>query len=181
MTGRVVDSYTNIYLVKMFVHHDIEINYAKKVIEKARETFQQKMQLYTCMEISLGVQNGFLIIGIVSCAVRPWIQSVADIGLIAVATALTLRMNAVSGWIIFAVSNFYRNLGVVAEGMQIITQPIALLDKPNAKPLVIVKGELELCDLSHHYGKMTGGLIISICLLLQAKKLVWLGNLRQEN
>ena len=129
----------------------------KKVIEKARETFQQKMQLYTCMEISLGVQNGFLIIGIVSRAVRPWIQSVADIGLIAEATALTLRMNAVSGWIRFAVSNFYRNLGVVAEGMPIITQPIALLDKPNAKPLVIVKGELELCDLSHHYGKTTGG------------------------
>ena len=104
----------------------------KKVIEKARETFQQEMRLYTCMEISFSVQNGFLIVGIVYCAVRPWIQSVADIGLIAVATALTLRMNAVSGWITFAVSNFYRNLGVVAEGMQIITQPIALLDTPNA-------------------------------------------------
>ena len=59
VTGRVVDRYTNIYLVKIFALYDIKINYAKKVIEKSHETFQQEMWLYTYMEILLSVLNGF--------------------------------------------------------------------------------------------------------------------------
>ena len=158
VTGRVVDSYTNIHSVKMFAHHDREIDYAKEVIEKARLTFQQEMRLYTIMDISLSVLNGFLIVGVVAWAIWLWVHGFADIGVVAVATALTLRMNGMSGWIMWAVSNFYRNLGVVAEGMKTIAQPVMLLDGPDAKPLVIADGALELRDLSHHYGKEAGGL-----------------------
>ncbi|MCO4847664.1 MAG: ABC transporter ATP-binding protein [Yoonia sp.] len=158
VTGRVVDSYTNIHAVKMFAHQDLEINYAKDVIENARQTFQKEMRLYTIMDIALSVLNGFLIVGVVAWAVWLWVQGFADIGVVAVATALTLRMNGMSGWIMFAVSNFYRNLGVIAEGMQTIAQPIGLRDGAGAKPLVITDGALELRDLSHHYGKTAGGL-----------------------
>ncbi len=158
VTGRVVDSYTNIHSVKMFAHHDREIDYAKEAIEKARQTFQHEMRLYTIMDISLSVLNGFLIVGVVAWAIWLWIGGFADIGVVAVATALTLRMNGMSGWIMWAVSNFYRNLGVVAEGMQTIAQPITLLDGTEAKPLVIGDGALDIRDLSHHYGKASGGL-----------------------
>ncbi len=50
VTGRVVDSYTNIHAVKMFAHHDREIDYAKEAIEEARRTFQIEMRLYTTMD-----------------------------------------------------------------------------------------------------------------------------------
>ena len=158
VTGRVVDSYTNIHSVKMFAHHDLEIDHAKEVIEVARQTFQREMRLYTIMDIALSVLNGFLIVGVVAWAVWLWVGGFADIGVVAVATALTLRMNGMSAWIMFAVSNFYRNLGVVSEGMQTIAQPITLLDGADAKPLKITKGALELRNLSHHYGKDSGGL-----------------------
>lgn len=158
VTGRVVDSYTNIHSVKMFAHHDLEIDHAKEVIEVARQTFQREMRLYTIMDLALSILNGFLIVGVVAWAVWLWVGGFADIGVVAVATALTLRMNGMSAWIMFAVSNFYRNLGVVSEGMQTIAQPISLLDGVDAKPLNVTEGALELRDLSHHYGKETGGL-----------------------
>ena len=157
-TGRVVDSYTNIHSVKMFAHHDREVDYAKDAIEYARRTFQHEMRLYTIMDVSLSLLNGFLIVGVVAWAISLWIGGTADVGVVALATALTLRMNGMSGWIMWAVSNFYRNLGVVAEGMQTIAQPVTLVDDADAKPLVMQNGVVTLRDLSHHYGKQSGGL-----------------------
>lgn len=157
-TGRVVDSYTNIHSVKMFAHHDREVDYAKDAIEYARRTFQHEMRLYTIMDVSLSLLNGFLIVGVVAWAISLWVGGTADVGVVAVATALTLRMNGMSGWIMWAVSNFYRNLGVVAEGMQTIAQPVTLVDDADAKPLVMQNGVVTLRDLSHHYGKQSGGL-----------------------
>ena len=158
VTGRVVDSYTNIHAVKMFAHHDREVEYAKEAIEEARVTFQAEMRLYTIMDVALTVLNGFLIVGVVGWAIWLWSDGTADIGVVAAATALTLRMNGMSGWIMWAVSNFFRELGVVSEGMQTIAQPISLLDSKTAKPLMITNGAVEIDNLAHHYGRGAGGL-----------------------
>jgi ATP-binding cassette subfamily B multidrug efflux pump len=75
-----------------------------------------------------------------------------------VATALTLRLNGMSGWIMFAISNLFRNLGVIVEGMGTIAQPVTLTDAPGAKPLQPGPGKIGIVNLSHHYGKKQGGL-----------------------
>ncbi len=157
VTGRIVDSYTNIHSVKMFAHHDREINYAKEAIEEGRRTFQAEMRLYTIMDVGLMVLNGFLIVGVVGWAMWLWGVGASTVGVVAVATTLALRLNAMSGWIMWATSNFFRELGVVSEGMQTIAQPVTLLDQ-SAAPLQIKKGQVQITDLSHHYGKEAGGL-----------------------
>lgn len=157
-TGRVVDSYSNIHSVKLFAHHDREINFAKEAIERARVTFAKEMRIFTTMDLMLVAINGFLIISVVGWAIILWSQGAASVGIVAAAAALTLRLNAMTGWIMWAVSNFFRSLGVVQEGMETIAQPITLLDKPNAKPLVLSDGTIELDQLTHHYGRDKGGL-----------------------
>ncbi len=158
VTGRVVDSYTNIHSVKMFAHHDREIEYAREAIEKTRSTLQHEMRLYTMMDVALVFLNGLLIVGVVGWAIALWVGGTATVGVVAAATALTLRLNAMTGWIMWAVSNFFRNLGVVAEGMQTIAQPITLVDRPGAAPLESGPGRIELRGLTHHYGRDGGGL-----------------------
>ncbi|MDU8910881.1 ABC transporter ATP-binding protein [Aestuariicoccus sp. MJ-SS9] len=158
VTGRVVDAYTNIHSVKMFAHHDRELDYAKDAIERTRETFQVEMRLYTIMDVSLVALNGLLIVSVVGWAVYLWMQGQASVGAVAAATALTLRLNAMTGWIMWALTTFFRQLGVVAEGMETISQPIALVDAPDARPLEMDKGEIRVEDLSHHYGREAGGL-----------------------
>jgi ATP-binding cassette subfamily B multidrug efflux pump len=158
VTGRVVDAYTNIHSVKMFAHHDAEMAYAKEAIENTRTTFQAEMRLYTIMDVALVILNGLLIAGVVGWAFVLWMQGTASVGLVAAATALTLRLNSMTGWIMWALTTLFRNLGVVAEGMETIAQPIDLVDKPDARPLVYREGKIALKDLSHHYGRGRGGL-----------------------
>ncbi|MDC0659296.1 ABC transporter ATP-binding protein [Leisingera sp. SS27] len=158
VTGRVVDSYSNIHSVKMFAHHDRELTYAKDAIENTRKTFQAEMRIFTVMDATLVTLNGLLIVGVVGWAVMLWMQGSASVGLVAAATALTLRLNAMTGWIMWALTSFFRQLGVVAEGMETIAQPIDLVDAANAEPLQLTKGEIELRNLSHHYGREAGGL-----------------------
>jgi ATP-binding cassette subfamily B multidrug efflux pump len=123
-TGRIVDSYTNIHAVKLFAHHDREIAYAKEAIETTRQTFAREMRLFTIMDVALTILNGLLIVAVVGWAVWLWAGDAATVGTVAAATALTLRLNAMTGWIMWAVSSFFRSLGVVAEGMETITEPI---------------------------------------------------------
>ncbi|MFK7868174.1 MAG: ABC transporter ATP-binding protein [Roseobacter sp.] len=158
VTGRVVDAYTNIHSVKMFAHHDQELEYAKSSIENARQTFQKEMRIFTTMDVTLVILNGLLIVGVVGWALLLWAQGQASVGVVAAATALTLRLNAMTGWIMWAVTSFFRELGVVAEGMETIAQPITLVDQQDAKPLTLTKGEIDIRNLSHHYGRGRGGL-----------------------
>jgi ATP-binding cassette subfamily B multidrug efflux pump len=158
VTGRVVDSYGNIHAVKLFAHHDREIEYAREAIENARTTFQKEMRIFTMMDVALVILNGVLIVAVVGWAIALWVQGAASIGVVAAATALSLRINAMTGWIMWALSSFSRNLGVIAEGMETIAQPITLVDVPNALPLTFTSGQIELRGLSHHYGQTSGGL-----------------------
>ena len=158
VTGRVVDAYTNIHSVKLFAHHDSEIAYAKDAIEHTRKTFQKEMRIFTVMDLSLVTLNGLLIVGVVGWAFLLWMQGTASVGAVAAATALTLRLNAMTGWIMWALSTFFRELGVVAEGMETIAQPIDLIDDKAAKPLKMEKGEIRIDYVSHHYGREAGGL-----------------------
>ncbi len=158
VTGRVVDSYTNIHSVKMFAHDAQELDYAREAIEETRRTFQIEMRIFTVMDAVLVTLNGMLIVGVVGWALILWMQGGASVGVVAAATALTLRLNSMTGWIMWALTSFFRQLGVVAEGMETIAQPITLLDAPGSKPLRLSDGRIEIRDLSHHYGRKTGGL-----------------------
>lgn len=158
VTGRVVDAYSNIHSVKMFAHHDLELNYAKEAIDHTRDTFMAEMRIYTIMDVVLVALNGFLIVGVVGWAIALWTQGAASVGVVAAATALTLRLNAMTGWIMWALTTFFRQLGVVAEGMETIAQPIQLVDAPMARPLKLEQGALSLHALTHHYGRESGGL-----------------------
>ncbi len=158
VTGRVVDSYTNIHSVKMFAHHDHELDYARDAIETSRRTFQTEMRIFTIMDITLVALNGLLIVGVVGWAIWLWFHGQASVGVVAAATALTLRLNGMTGWIMWALTTFFRQLGVVAEGMQTIAQPIDLVDDRRAQPLRLGAGRIEIRALSHHYGRGIGGL-----------------------
>jgi ATP-binding cassette subfamily B multidrug efflux pump len=110
------------------------------------------------MDVTLTVLNGILIVAVVGWGVWLWAGGAATVGTVAAATALTLRLNAMTGWIMWAVSSFFRSLGVVAEGMETITHPITLTDAAGAKKLDFDTGEIRFEGVSHHYGRGAGGL-----------------------
>ncbi len=158
ITGRIVDSYTNIQSVKLFAHTRTEEAYADEAIEHARRTFMAQMRLITVMDLGLTLINGFLIVAVIGTAIALWQGGAATVGTVAAASALTLRLNAMTGWIMWSLSSLFQNIGVIREGMETIAQPIALPDAPDARPLGVTCGEIVFDRVSHHYGREAGGL-----------------------
>jgi ATP-binding cassette subfamily B multidrug efflux pump len=158
VTGRVVDSYTNIHSVKLFANQDQELNYAKEAIEKSRTTFQTEMRIVTKMDMALTFINGLMILGVGGLALMFWAQGSATVGVVAAAVALVLRIHSMTYWIMWASTNLVQNLGTLAEGMETIAQPVTLVDKPAAPGLRFEKGLIEIKRVSHHYGRGFGGL-----------------------
>jgi ATP-binding cassette subfamily B multidrug efflux pump len=158
VTGRVVDAYTNIHSVKLFARHDTEMAYAKESIEHARETFKREMRIITKMDLALTTLNGGLIVAVTGWAILLWVQGAATVGTVAAASALVLRLNNMTYWIMWAFTSLVQSLGVVQEGMETIAHPIGLVDAPDARPLAFRSGLIEIEGVSHHYGRGSGGL-----------------------
>ena len=158
VTGRVVDAYTNIHSVKLFAHHDMELDYAKEAIEHARTTLQHEMRIITRMDLALTALNGFLIVSVIGLALGLWYGGTATVGTVAAASALVLRLNNMTYWVMWATTALVQALGVVAEGMQTITHPIGLVDRPKAATLHLTDGRIDIQGVSHHYGRGSGGL-----------------------
>ncbi|MCC6008833.1 MAG: ABC transporter ATP-binding protein [Rhodobacteraceae bacterium] len=158
ITGRIVDSYGNIQSVKLFAADAREDAYAFEAIERARETFQRQMRLLTLMELWLTLINGLLIVAVIGWAIAMWQAGQTSLGTVAAAAALTLRLNAMTGWIMWSLSSLFQQVGIIREGMQTIAQPLELADAPEAPDLAVHAGAVTFEGLRHHYGRSHGGL-----------------------
>ena len=156
LTGRIVDSYTNILTVKLFAHADREDSYAKAAIDEQMSKWQASLRLLTSMEFTLYSLNGCLIVGASGLAIWLWSFGSVTIGDIAVVTGLVIRIVAMSGWVLFTVAGIFENIGVVQEGMETISRSQEVVDAPDAKPLVVRRGEIRFDAIRFHYGKKSG-------------------------
>ena len=158
VTGRIVDAYSNIESVKLFAHGKREEQYALSAMKRQRLRFQRFLRLMTRLTFSLATLNGFLIIGVIGPAIWLWTRNIVSVGEVAAAAALTIRLNGMTGWIMWVTVRLFEHAGVMREGLQSISVPHTVKDAPNAPELVLTAGEIRLDGLTHHYGKGTGGL-----------------------
>lgn len=158
VTGRVVDSYSNIHSVKLFANGNQELGYGREAIEDARQTFMAEMRIVTKMDTALSFLNGFLVTAITGWAIYLWYMGTATLGTVALATTIALRLTNMTYWIMWVTTNLVKNLGTISEGMQTIAQAVTLTDALGAPALNFSKGEIVLDSVSHHYGRGAGGL-----------------------
>jgi ATP-binding cassette, subfamily B, multidrug efflux pump len=156
LVGRIVDSYTNILTVKLFAHAEREDAYARSALQEQMGKWQASLRVQTAMELVLYALNGVLIAGASGMAIWLWSQEVVSIGAIAVVTGLVLRIVAMSGWILWVVAGIFENMGVVQEGMETISRPTLVTDRPDSKALVVEAGEIRFENISFHYGRQSG-------------------------
>ncbi|MEO0444405.1 MAG: ABC transporter ATP-binding protein, partial [Pseudomonadota bacterium] len=156
MTGRIVDSYTNISTVKLFSHAQRESSYTKEGMELFLQTVYPQMRLVSQLQVSVWVLNSLLIFAIGSLAIHLWLQGTVSTGAIAVAIGLNLRLNGMSQWIMWEVSMLFENVGTVQDGINTLSRPREVQDQPDAKPLQVSKGMIHFDRVQFHYGKAEG-------------------------
>ncbi|MCE9679440.1 ABC transporter ATP-binding protein/permease [Shewanella sp. AS1] len=156
MTGRIVDSYTNISTVKLFSHTQKEAEYAKESMTSFLDTVYRQMRLVTGINVSVQVINYLLAFTIAAVAIWLWRDNAITIGAIAVAISLSLRLNGMSQWIMWEISALFENIGTVADGMNTLAKPTTINDKPNATELEVRQGKIDFNHVSFHYGEQSG-------------------------
>jgi len=158
VTGRIVDAYSNIESVKLFAHGKREEQYALSAMKRQRIRFQRFLRLMTRLTFSLAMLNGFLMIGVIGPAIWLWTLDIVSVGEVAAAAALTIRLNGMTGWIMWVTVRLFEHAGVMREGLQSLSVPHTVQDAPSAPELQLTKGEIRFEGLTHHYGKGSGGL-----------------------
>ncbi|UAA39317.1 ABC transporter ATP-binding protein [Paraneptunicella aestuarii] len=156
MTGRIVDSYTNIQTVKLFAHTQRETDYAQESMEGFLGTVHKQMRLVTGIQLSLEVSNYLLVFMVSALSIYLWSIESITVGAIAIAISLALRLKGMSHWIIWEVSSLFENMGTTIDGMKTISQPREVMDKPDAPVMPKATGKIVFDDVSFHYGKGSG-------------------------
>ncbi len=156
MTGRIVDSYTNIQTVKLFSHAQRESSYAREGMDGFMETVYRQMRLVTLVYFFLYLLNALLLLGVSGLAIWLWLEEAVSIGAVAVAIGLVLRLWGMSQWIMWELSALFENIGTVQDGINSISRPQIVDDQPDAQPLRVTAGEIRFDRVQFHYGKGHG-------------------------
>ena len=156
MTGRIVDSYTNIQTVKLFAHSGREEDYAKGSMDGFLQTVYRQMRMVTGFNVIVYVNNSLLVFLVAAGGIYLWMGNLVGAGAVAAAVGLTLRIKSMSQWIMWEVAGLFENIGVVYDGMAMLQKPVAVEDRPGAVALPRVKGEVQFDGVTFHYGKGAG-------------------------
>jgi ATP-binding cassette subfamily B multidrug efflux pump len=155
MTGRVVDSYTNISTVKLFSHAGREAVYAKEGMDSFLITVHKQMRLVTRFVSSIYFLNALLVFMVSGVAIWLWLNEAVSVGSIAIAIALCMRINGMSQWIMWEVSALFEQIGVVHDGMAMMVKPHDVEDIPTPDDLTVDRGKIVFEDIGFHYGTKT--------------------------
>ena len=165
MTGRIVDSYTNITTVKLFAHAGREEAYARDAMEPFLGTVHTQMRLSSLFNICLYTLNMLLLFSLGAMSIWFWLTGTISVGAIAVAIGLALRINGISQWVMWEMSMLFENIGTIYDGMAMLSKPRLVQDVPDAKALTVDKGAIRFDTVSFHYGK-DGGVMEGLSLAI---------------
>jgi len=142
MTGRIVDSYSNIMTLKLFSHSRRESNYVKEGMSEFLETVHPQMRLVTLLNSALWVINMLLVFVTGGLGIYLWTHSAISPGAIAIAMSLAIRLTGMSHWIMWEVGKLFENIGTVQDGINTIALPHTIKDNEGAEALQVSKGEI---------------------------------------
>ncbi|MBB3452181.1 ATP-binding cassette subfamily B multidrug efflux pump [Rhizobium sp. BK313] len=173
MTGRVVDSYTNIATVKLFSHAGREEGYARAGMDEFLQTVYGQMRKVTLFYIAVYVNNCVALFVISALSIWFWLSGSISIGAIAIAIGLAMRVNGMSQWIMWEVSALFENIGTIYDGIEMLTKPHDIVDVPAAPAITAKQGAIHFDHIRFHYGK-TKGVIDNLTFDIQAGEKVGL-------
>lgn len=153
MTGRVVDSYTNILTVKLFSHSNREASYVRAGMEEFMSTVHPQMRLVTLLNLTIWITNMLLVFSVGALGIWLWMQDAISTGAIAIAMSLSIRLTGMSHWIMWEVSALFEQLGTVSDGISTIARPRDVVDIADAKPLIVRQGEIQFNQVNFSYGR----------------------------
>lgn len=152
MTGRITDAYTNIATVKLFSHAGREAGYARGAMQEFLDTVKVQMRLVASFETVNHTLSVLLILSTAGASLWLWTRGEVGVGAVAAATAMALRLNGISHWIMWEMATLFEHVGTVQDGMTTLSRHRSVVDSPQAVPLKVARGELRFEKVGFSYG-----------------------------
>ncbi|HUN50827.1 MAG TPA: ABC transporter ATP-binding protein [Candidatus Sulfotelmatobacter sp.] len=156
LTGRVVDSYTNILTVKLFAKPSDEDAVVRAAVDEHTRTFHRQQRLNTLFSFLLATLNAALLIGAGSLAVWLWSEGRIAVGIVAMTLPMAWQIASMAGWVAQNVTTIFENIGVVQDGMHSIAVPRQMKDRPDARELRVTAGAVRFESVRFGYGTQRG-------------------------
>ena len=166
MTGRIVDSYTNIMTVKLFAHARREERYARGAMEDFLGTVHPQMRLVTWLNTGVDVSMAVLLFAVGAIGIWSWTQGLATAGAVAVAIGLVLRLEGMAHWVMWETAALFEQIGTVMDGTGTIARSRSVTDMSGAREIRVTEGHIEFDRIRFHYGK-DGGVIEDLSLTIR--------------
>ncbi|MGP5059573.1 ABC transporter ATP-binding protein [Psychrobacter celer] len=151
MTGRITDAYANIMTVKLFSHSRRELGYAKNAMGQFLGTVHAQMRWVSYLEIFTHLISVILVSSTAGIGLYLWQQSAVGVGAIAAATAMALRLNGLTRWIMWQTASLFESIGTVQDGMRTLSAPQTIVDKPDAAELSVTEGHIVFDHVDFSY------------------------------
>ena len=155
MTGRITDAYTNISTVKLFSHTHREAGFARAAMQEFTKSGYRQMRLVSAFEIVNHALSMGLILGMAGTSLWLWTLGQVGVGAVAAATAMALRLQGMSHWIMWETTSLFESVGTVQDGINTLSRPRVIEDQPNAAVLAVPCGEVRFENISFGYGGAT--------------------------
>ena len=152
MTGRITDAYTNIATVKLFSHSQREAAYARGAMKEFLDTVNAQMRLVSAFEIVNQALSALLIGATAGVTLWLWVRGEAGVGAVAASTAMALRLNGISHWVMWEMASLFEHIGTVQDGIATLSRSRAVVDRPDAVPLSVSRGEVVFDRVGFAYG-----------------------------
>ncbi|KMJ52230.1 multidrug ABC transporter ATP-binding protein, partial [Vogesella sp. EB] len=146
------DAYTNIATVKLFSHGQREAGFARGAMQEFLHTAYRQMRLVSGFEIVNHLLSMLLIASTAGATLWLWTRGAVGVGAVAAATAMALRLNGISHWIMWEMSSLFEHIGTVQDGINTLSRAVAIKDAPQAQPLKVGRGEVRFEQVSFSYG-----------------------------
>jgi ATP-binding cassette subfamily B multidrug efflux pump len=156
LTGRVVDSYTNILTVKLFARARDEDNFVRDSVDEHTAAFQRQLRMITRFTATLAVTNATMVVSTGALAITLWTQGRVSVGTVAMALPLAVQISNMAGWVSQNVTSIFENVGVVQDGMKSIAVARQMPDAPDAAELVVSAGAIRFEGVRFGYGTARG-------------------------
>ena len=151
MTGRITDAYTNINTVKLFSHAGRESKYARNAMEEFLLTVKLQMRKVSVIQIINHFLSMFLILSTTGTALFLWSNNEIAIGVVAAASAMSLRLNGISHWVMWEMTSLYEQIGIAQDGLNMLSKKQVVNDKPNASKLIIKNAQIVFKNIYFSY------------------------------
>jgi ATP-binding cassette subfamily B multidrug efflux pump len=150
--GTLVDNLSNFETIALYSTKADLANEYKQSLENIRAALFKSKMVQMILRTSLILLEGGMIFGFVGYGIYLWTKGDVSVGLIGVSLALCLRMSALAEHVFHSVWVIFEKVGSLREALTTIAQPLKIEDNASAKPLEVSGGEIELANVTHHYG-----------------------------